>query len=76
MFSGCTSLTTAPELPINSLAPTCYNYMFAGCTSLTQAPELPATELQSFCYASMFAGCISLNYIKMLATDITAENCL
>jgi hypothetical protein len=24
----------------------------------------------------MFSGCTSLNYIKMLATDISASNCL
>ena len=34
MFSGCTSLTTAPVLPAITLATTCYNAMFSGCTSL------------------------------------------
>jgi hypothetical protein len=50
--------------------------MFYGCTSLTSAPELPATTLASSCYYYMFCGCKSLNYIKMLATDISADNCL
>ena len=34
MFSGCTSLTTAPELPATTLAEDCYSYMFKNCTSL------------------------------------------
>ena len=50
--------------------------MFQGCTSLTTAPELPATTLVSSCYQRMFINCINLNYIKMLATDISATNCL
>ena len=76
MFYGCTSLTTAPELPATILAPSCYNGMFFGCTSLTTAPELPATTLANYCYAYMFYNCGNLNYIKMLATNISAGGCL
>ena len=75
MFSGCTSLTTAPELPATTLAAECYYWMFFGCSSLTTAPELPATTLTNACYASMFYNCSSLNYIKCLATDISATDC-
>ena len=75
MFSGCTSLATAPELPATSLADRCYQSMFSGCTSLATAPELPATSLASYCYSSMFSGCTQLNYVKCMATDISAENC-
>ena len=35
LFSGCTSLTTAPELPAAELTDRCYYQMFSGCTSLT-----------------------------------------
>ena len=76
MFRGCKSLTTAPELPAMTLASTCYHDMFSGCTSLTTAPELPATTLEIACYYSMFYGCTKLNYIKCLATNISAPNCL
>ena len=76
MFSGCTSLTTAPELPATTLAFACYEYMFYKCTSLTTAPALPATKLETNCYDGMFNGCTKLNYIKMLATDISAKYCL
>ena len=34
MFSGCTSLTTAPELPATTLADYCYYGMFQRCTNL------------------------------------------
>ena len=46
--------------------------MFEGCTSLTSAPELPATTLTNYCYQAMFRNCTSLNYIKCLATNISA----
>lgn len=75
MFQGCTSLTTAPKLPATTLAQNCYKYMFLGCASLTKAPELPATTLAKYCYTNMFDGCTNLNYIKCLATDISATNC-
>ena len=76
LFQSCTSLTTAPELPATSLTRSCYSNMFAGCTSLTSALELPATTLELYCYQQMFNSCTSLNYIKMMATDISASGCL
>ena len=76
MFYDCTSLTTAPSiLPATTLEQECYRTMFLGCTSLTAAPELPALTLVTSCYTDMFNGCTNLNYIKCLATDISATNC-
>jgi len=72
MFYGCTSMTTPPRLPATTLANNCYRYMFYGCTSLTTAPELPATTLAQYCYERMFYSCTRLNYIKCLATNISA----
>ena len=60
MFSGCTGLTSAPELPATTLEANCYHSMFSGCTGLTSAPELPATTLGTYCYYSMFEGCTGL----------------
>lgn len=74
MFRNCSSLTMAPELPATTLTPGCYYDMFYGCTSLTKAPKLPATILADGCYRYMFYGCTNLNYIKCLATDISANN--
>jgi hypothetical protein len=75
MFSGCTSLVSTPKLPATTLAEGCYLDMFGGCTSLTTAPDLPALTLVQECYRYMFRFCSSLNYIKCLATDISASFC-
>ena len=75
MFKSCSSLTTAPELPATTLTEGCYYHMFESCSSLTTAPELPATTLVDGCYQYMFYNCASLNYIKCLATDISATDC-
>ena len=60
MFSGCTALTTAPELRAISLYDYCYQNMFSGCTALTTAPALRATLLRDYCYQNMFSGCTAL----------------
>ena len=75
MFSGCRSLTTAPELPAIILADHCYQSMFEGCSSLTTAPELPATTLDSSCYSTIFSNCISLVTAPELPATTLANNC-
>ena len=75
LFQGCTSLTTAPELPSTTLASYCYEYMFYGCTSLTAAPELPATTLVEYCYSNMFRGCTSLTTAPELPATTLGEFC-
>ena len=75
MFSGCTSLTTAPELPATTLADYCYFGMFKGCTSLTTAPTLPATTLASDCYSYMLSGCTSLTTAPELSATTLAFEC-
>lgn len=76
MFSGCTTVVSAENLvlPATTLAVSCYQQMFYKCTSLTTAPELLATTLTDYCYNNMFYNCSSLNYVKCLATDISATN--
>ena len=75
MFSDCTSLTTAPELPATTLAENCYDGMFSCCASLTTAPELPATTLTNYCYNDMFAGCSSLTTAPELPATTLADGC-
>ena len=75
MFMGCTSLTSAPELPATTLAVACYGDMFYGCTSLTSAPALPATTLAGYCYFQMFYGCTSLTTAPALPATTLAEQC-
>ena len=76
MFANCQEMTTAPSLPATTLADYCYYGMFFNCKALTNAPELPALTLRSNCYYYLFNGCTNLNYIKCLATDISATNCV
>jgi hypothetical protein len=63
-------------LPALELTEKCYRYMFSGCKSLIQAPTLNAPKLVKECYESMFELCESLIDIKMMALDISAENCM
>lgn len=76
MFSGCTQLTQAPALPATTLENSCYYGMFRECSALPQAPELPAYKLAGYCYYEMFRDCSVLSSVTMLATDISAPECL
>ena len=75
MFSGCTSLTSAPALPATTLAPFCYCEMFEGCTSLTTPPTLPATTLAKGCYSIMFMNCTALTTPPTLPATTLAQSC-
>ena len=76
MFQGCTSLTSAPELPATTLAFYCYESMFQGCSKLTTAPiELPATTLEYHCYTNMFQGCTSLTSAPALPATTLESSC-
>lgn len=75
MFSGCSSLVTAPELPAFVLTKRCYYGLFFGCSSLVAAPELPATTLAEGCYAHMFNGCSLLTSAPELPVTTLAEDC-
>ena len=74
LFNGCTSLTSAPELPATKLYAGCYSNMFSGCTSLTTAPELPSTTLAAGCYSGMFYGCTSLTQAPLILPSTTLDN--
>ena len=75
MFSGCTSLTTAPKLPATTLASYCYYRMFSDCTSLTTAPEIPATTSNSYCCGYMFLNCTSLTSAPLIAATALTNYC-
>ena len=75
LFKGCTSLTTAPELPATTLSSYCYDSMFYGCGSLTTAPALPATTLSSNCYHNMFNYCESLITASELPATTLSSYC-
>ena len=70
LFEDCTQLTSAPDLPAETLAEACYSFMFEHCTSLKTAPELRATTLADDCYFRMFLGCTALE----TAPTLSAKN--
>lgn len=75
LFQNCTSLTSAPKLPLTTLASACYLGMFSWCTSLTAAPALPATEVKSNCYSYMFSWCTSLTTASALPATTIGDYC-
>ena len=73
---GCTNLVNAKNLILpNPTKAGQYKGLFYGCTGLLEAPVLSSATLTEKCYEDMFSGCTSLNYIKCLATDISATDC-
>ena len=75
LFYECTSLSSAPALPAETLAEGCYWGMFYGCTSLSSAPALPAKTLAVGCYTGMFYGCTSLSSAPALPAESLAPYC-
>ena len=75
LFSGCTSLTTPPQLPATTLMNNCYRGMFSSCANLTQAPNLPATTMKNECYSFMFYGCTSLTTAPTLSATTLVNSC-
>ena len=75
LFSRCSVLTSAPELPATTLASYCYYNMFNCCSSLESAPVLPATTLASNCYYEMFYGCTSLTSAPELPAEKLSQEC-
>lgn len=75
LFYNCKAMTSAPDLPAETLADDCYSFMFEGCTSLKTAPKLPATTLASFCYYRMFSGCTALETAPTLSAEALASSC-
>ena len=74
MFANCTNLTETIELPATTLAESCYRAMFDACEKIETAPTLPAEIVPKDAYHYLFYKCYKLNYIKCLATDISASS--
>jgi len=75
LFLGCSSLISAPELPITDLSQGCYYGMFTGCTGLVTAPALPATTLSVSCYSEMFKDCTGLVNPPELPANVAVYGC-
>ena len=75
LFENCKAITSAPDLPAETLAEDCYSFMFEGCTSLKTAPKLSATTLAGDCYFRMFLGCTSLETAPTLSAKTLKTYC-
>ena len=75
LFSSCTSLVQAPELPATKLTRWCYTDMFAGCQNLLVAPELPATTVYEGSYRGMFRTCSELIAMPKLPATTLGARC-
>lgn len=76
MFSGCSNLLSAPELPATKLGYSPYRSMFSGCTSLIKAPSiLPAITIGAWAYGYMFNGCTSLVNAPELPAETLEHSC-
>ena len=79
LFNDNNNFNGAPKLPATTLAEGCYTNMFMNCNALEVAPDLPAKTLVKQCYDGMLYmqnNHKNLRYIKCLATDKSASNCL
>lgn len=76
MFYGCTALTTNNITLADDCNTTtsCMKQMFFQCSALTSIPVLTPKVIAESAYLSLVAGAKKINYIKCLATDISAEN--
>lgn len=74
LFSWCSSLTAAPELPATTLEQSCYQQMFLGCTALTTTPNIPDVIMASNSMTQMFSGCSSLAKVVVSITVWNASN--
>lgn len=75
LFSGCTALVSAPDLPSTALTEGCYYMLFDGCSNLQTAPTLPATTLAEACYAYMFHDCEKLSSAPALPATTLKHHC-
>jgi hypothetical protein len=77
MFNTCEHLISAKNLVLpSSLTARCFERLFYNCQNLIEVPDLLNSKLVERCYYGMFEQCNSLNKIRMLASDISATDCL
>ena len=77
MFSGCTRLTNAPNLPATVIPSCAYEEMFANCSSLTNTPTIVINEITGkFNCKNMFYGCSQITTSNVtLNPTVATEGC-
>ena len=75
LFEGCTTLTSAPDLPATTLSRYCYRQMFYGCSALASVPAtLPALTLPDQAYYRMFWQCRALTTTPVIEATSCGTN--
>ena len=76
MFYGCTSLTTAPELPATTLVNGCYQSMFYNCSNLSYIKALFLNGGQNFTLGWAHGVASTGTFVKNAAAtwSISGEN--
>ena len=76
-FVNCSNLIECPDIMATTLTGTNnMRWMFGNCTKLAVGPVLRSATLTGSCYRLMFDGCTKLRAVDMVATDISATDCL
>ena len=70
MFSGCSNLTSIPQLDTSSV--TNMNYMFENCSKLTTIPQLDTSSTTNM--NNMFYYCESLKTIQIDTSNVTTTD--
>lgn len=76
MFSNCTNLKKAHNLPAPTLYNYSYNNMFYNDTSLIRAPEISARHGAQYALMSMFEGCSALVQAPAINLQSGSTGCL
>ena len=77
MFSNCTSLVVAPDLPATTLVGNCYQYMFDGCKKLSHVKMLATNVSASKCLENWLSNVASSGTFiknKNATWDISGES--
>ena len=69
MFSGCTSLTSAPMICIKHAGNNALKNMYAGCTNLGGFSDMVISTCGDNFAENMFSGCTSLSKFKCLVLN-------
>ena len=69
MFSGCSSLTTVPDMDTSQV--TTMQSMFNYCSSLTAVPDMDTSQVTNM--SSMFNGCSSLTSVPDMHTSNASD---
>lgn len=77
LFKDNTGIYDAEHLilPVKQLEYEVYSHMFYYCSNLVKGPAILAETMSVRSCEAMFNNCTNLNYIKCLATNISANNC-